>query len=158
MTTLTDYLDAEHIHYEVLQHERAFTGINEARALGIEADEVLKTVILDSRGTHIALVLPGGERLDMGLVRSAVDDPNATLAIEEELTLDFGGFELGALPPVASLLGIDMIVDPTVKDHGPVIFAAGTQTESVKVDAAELFSFQPARFEQIAEVWSEGRA
>lgn len=158
MTTLTEYLDGKHIHYEPLQHDRVFTGIEEARVLGIDADEVLKTVILDTRGEHVALVLPSGERLDMNLVREVVDDEEATLAIEEELTLDFGGFELGALPPVAPLLGVDMIVDPTVKDHGPVIFAGGTQTESVKVDAEELFSFQPVRFAQIAEVWSEGRA
>src|SRR3990172_2569439 len=100
MTAVTDYLDAEGIRHELLQHERAFTGIDEARALGIDADEVLKTVILDSRGTHIALVLPGGERLDMSLVRDVVRDPEAALAVEEELTLDFGGVELGGLPPV----------------------------------------------------------
>ena len=49
-------------------------------------------------------------------------------------------------------------LDPTVRDHGPVIFAAGTQTESVKVEADALFAFQPVRFAQVAEVWNEGRA
>jgi prolyl-tRNA editing enzyme YbaK/EbsC (Cys-tRNA(Pro) deacylase) len=103
-------------------------------------------------------VLPSGERLDMNLVRDVLDDPEATLAREDEITHDFGGFELGALPPIAPLLGVDTVVDPTVKDHGPVVFAGGTQTESVKVDAEELFSFQPVRFLQVAEVWNEGRA
>jgi Ala-tRNA(Pro) deacylase len=158
MTMLTEYLDDKGIHYEVLRHDRAFTGVDEARALGIEADEVLKTVILDTRGEHVALVLPSGERLDIALVREVVGDPKAKLAVESELSADFGGFELGTLPPVAPLLGIDTIVDPTVKDHGSVIFAAGTQTESVKIDAAELFSFQPVRWAQIAEVWNTGRA
>jgi Ala-tRNA(Pro) deacylase len=158
MTMLTEYLDAQGIEYEVLRHERTFTGIDEARSLGIHADEVLKTVILDSRGEHVAAVLPSGERLDLQLVREALEDPGATLAREDEITHDFGGFELGALPPVAPLLGVDTIVDPTVRDHGPVVFAGGTQTESVKVDADALFSFQPVRFLQIAEVWNEGRA
>ncbi|HEX6844923.1 MAG TPA: YbaK/EbsC family protein [Actinomycetota bacterium] len=158
MTMLTEYLDGKDIEYEVLRHERAFTGIDEARVLGIEADEVLKTVILDSKGEHIAAVLPSGERLDMNLVREVLEDPDAKLAREDEITHDFGGFELGALPPIAPLLGVDTIVDPTVKDHGPVIFAGGSQTESVKVDAETLFDFQPVRFLQIAEVWNEGRA
>lgn len=158
MTMLTEYLDGKEIHYEVLRHERAFTGIDEARALGIDADEVLKTVILDSRGEHIAAVLPSGERLDMSLVREVLQDPDAGLAREDEITHDFGGFELGALPPIAPLLGVDTIVDPTVKDHGPVVFAGGNQTESVKVDAETLFSLQPVRWLQIAEVWNEGRA
>ncbi|HWC69808.1 MAG TPA: YbaK/EbsC family protein [Actinomycetota bacterium] len=158
MTILTDYLDGKGIEYEVLSHERTFAGIEEARALGIEADEVLKTVILDTREGHVALVLPSGERLDMRLVREAVDDPEATLATESEISHDFGGFELGALPPVAPLLGVDTIVDATVRDHGPVVFAAGTQTESVKVEAQALFGFQPVRYAQIAEAWAQGRA
>jgi prolyl-tRNA editing enzyme YbaK/EbsC (Cys-tRNA(Pro) deacylase) len=91
-------------------------------------------------------------------VREAVDDPEATLATESEISHDFGGFELGALPPVAPLLGVDTIVDATVRDHGPVVFAAGTQTESVKVEAQALFGFQPVRYAQIAEAWAQGRA
>ena len=158
MTTLTDYLDHEGIEYEVLMHDRAFTGIAEAQALGIKADEVLKTVIVDTGGRHVALVLPSGEHLDMALVRSVLDDRDASLADEGEITHDFGGFELGALPPVALLLGIETIVDPTVRDHGQVIFAAGTQTESVKVDAEPLFDAQSVRFAEIAEVWNEGHA
>jgi Ala-tRNA(Pro) deacylase len=158
MTTLTDYLTQEGIEYEVLQHERAFTGIAEARALGMKADEVLKTVIVDTGERHVAMVLPSGERLDMALVRSVLEDRDASLADEDEITHDFGGFELGALPPVALLLGIETIVDPTVRDHGTVIFAAGTQTESVKVDATPLFDAQSVRFAEIAEVWNEGHA
>ena len=158
MTTLTDYLDREGIAYELLRHERAFTGIEEARVLGIQADEVLKTVVLDSRGRHVAAVLPSGERLDLALVREVLGDPEASLANESEITHDFGGFELGALPPIAPLLGVETLVDLTVKAHGPVIFAAGTQTESMKVDVAALFDTQPVDFVQIAEIWSEGRA
>jgi len=158
MTTLTDYLDREGIAYELLRHERAFTGIDEARVLGIQADEVLKTVVLDSRGRHVAAVLPSGERLDLALVREVLGDPEASLANESEITHDFGGFELGALPPIAPLLGVETLVDLTVKAHGPVIFAAGTQTESMKVDVAALFDTQPVDFVQIAEIWNEGRA
>jgi len=158
MTTLTDYLDRESIAYELLRHERTFTGIDEARVLGIQADEVLKTIVLDSRGRHVAAVLPSGERLDLALVREVLGDPEASLANENEITHDFGGFELGALPPIAPLLGVETLVDLTVKAHGPVIFAAGTQTESMKVDVAALFDTQPVDFVQIAEIWNEGRA
>ena len=158
MTTLTDYLDIQDIEYELLEHERAVTGIEEAHALGLKADEVLKTVICDTKGDHVALVVPSGERLDMALVHDVLEDPDAKLAKEGEISRDFGEFELGALPPVAPLLGVEVIVDPTVRDHGPVIFAAGTQTASVKVDAMEFFGFQPVRFAQIAEVWNEGHS
>lgn len=158
MTTLSEYLESRDIAYEVLPHHRAVTGIEEALLLGLKADEVLKTVILDTAGRHVALVLPSGERLDMGLVRTAVGDPDARLANEAEIEHDFFGFELGALPPIAPLLGVETIVDPTVLDHEEVIFAAGTQTESMKVRTEALFESQDVRVAQIAELWNEGRA
>ena len=158
MSRLTDYLTSKGVAFEVLTHERAFRGIDEARALGIEADEVLKTVILDTGGEHVALVLSSGARLDMGLVREAVGDPDAHLANEDELTRDFGGFELGALPPIGPLLAVPVIVDPEVRAHGPVVFAAGSQTESVKVDAGELFAAVPARVMPLTEAWALGRS
>ncbi len=51
MTTLTDYLEERDIEYELLDHARAFTGIDEARSLGVKADEVIKTVICDTEAT-----------------------------------------------------------------------------------------------------------
>lgn len=77
---------------------------------------------------------------------------------QDELTRDFGGFELGSLPPIGSLLAVPVIIDPEVREHGPVVFAAGSQTESVKVDAAALFAAVPARVAPLTEAWALGRS
>jgi hypothetical protein len=47
------------------------------------------------------------------------------------------------LPPLGSLLGVPILVDPEVLGHEMVLFAAGTETESVQVAAAELFRDEP---------------
>lgn len=83
MTRLTDYLDRRDIGYEVLEHDRTFTGIDEARALGVKADEDIKVVICDTESEHVALVLPSGERLDMNLVRDRLHDLKTTLAEDQ---------------------------------------------------------------------------
>jgi prolyl-tRNA editing enzyme YbaK/EbsC (Cys-tRNA(Pro) deacylase) len=46
---------------------------------------------------------------------------------------------LGALPPLGALVGANVFVDPEVLGHDTVVFAAGTQTESVKMSTQELF-------------------
>ena len=51
----------------------------------------------------------------------------------------FADCELGALPPLGSLLGARIFVDPEVLEHDMVMFAAGTQTESVKASPSGLF-------------------
>jgi hypothetical protein len=66
-------------------------------------------------------------------------DSRARLASEEELGRDFPDYELGALPPLGALLHAQVCVDPEVLGHDSVTFAAGSQTESVKMGIQELF-------------------
>ena len=62
---------------------------------------------------------------------------------EEEIEKDFPAYELDAVPPLGSLLGAPTFVDPEVMRHDTLVFAAGTQTESVKVRAEDLFRNEP---------------
>jgi Ala-tRNA(Pro) deacylase len=143
MSLVTEHLIGRGVRFEVIPHRRAFTSIQEARELGVAADEVLKTVGLRSKGKYVLAVVPASRRLELRLVRESLDDPDARLASEAELAADFPGYELGALPPLGSLLGVPLLVDPEVLEHGLVVFAAGTETESVRVAAAELFWDEP---------------
>ena len=88
-------------------------------------------------------VLASG-RLDMHLVQEAVGDRHVRLATEEELLRDFPGFELGALPPLGSLLGAPLYLDQQVLQHETVAFAAGSQTESVQLKTADLLQHEHA--------------
>ncbi len=78
----------------------------------------------------------------MHLVQAAVGDRHARLATEQELLRDFPGIELGALPPLGSLLGAPLYVDQEVLQHDTVVFAAGSQTESVQVRTADLLQHE----------------
>jgi Ala-tRNA(Pro) deacylase len=156
MSLVTDYLDKRGVAFEVVAHRRAFTSLQEARELGVAADEVLKTVAFRTRGKYVLAVVPASRRLDLRLVRESLDDPDVRLASEAELAADFPGYELGALPPLGSLLGVRLLVDPEVLGHELVLFAAGTETESIRVRAGELFRDEPLTLRQLTR-WN-GRA
>jgi Ala-tRNA(Pro) deacylase len=143
MSLVTDYLADRGVGFEVVPHRRAFTSLQEARELGVAAEEVLKTVALWTEGKYVLAVVPASRRLELRLVRDALEDSAARLATEAELAADFPGYELGALPPLGSLLGVPLLVDPEVLDHEVVVFAAGTETESVQAGTAELFRDEP---------------
>ena len=140
MSIVSDHLQQRGVSFEVIPHPQAFTSIEEANALGIAADEVLKTVVLNTGTAHALVVIPASRRLDMNLVRDAVGDPHTRLATEDEIQHDFANVELGAVPPLGSLSGASTYVDPEVMTHDTVVFAAGRQTESVKVRTEDLFS------------------
>lgn len=99
----------------------------------------MKTLALDTTRGHELVVIPASRRLDMKLVHEAVGDKHARLASEQELEEDFAGYELGALPPLGSLLSAPTYVDPEVMQHDTVVFAAGSRTESVKAKTEDLF-------------------
>jgi Ala-tRNA(Pro) deacylase len=143
MLGVSEDLDRRGVTFEATSHPETYTSVDEARALGIAADEVLKAVMLNTASGYRLAVIPASRRLDMKLVQEAVGDKHARLATEQELELDFPGYELGALPPLGSLLSVPTYVDPEVMEHDMIIFAAGSRTDSVKVRTKDLFRDEP---------------
>jgi Ala-tRNA(Pro) deacylase len=139
MPGVEEYLRERGVPFEAIPHAQAYTSIGEARSLGISADEVLKCILVKAASGYALAVVPGGRRLDMKRVRDAVADPHAQLATEEEMEQHFPDFDLGTLPPLGGLLGVPVYVDPEITEHETVVFAAGSQTESVKVRSEQFF-------------------
>jgi prolyl-tRNA editing enzyme YbaK/EbsC (Cys-tRNA(Pro) deacylase) len=134
-----EYLEAKGIPFETYTHPRTFTCAEEARSIGVEAQDVVKALLVDTRWGHVLAVVPGDRRLDMHLLEEAVGDHHAHLATEMEIQEDLPGFELGSLPPLGSLLDMPIFADAEVMRHTTVVFAAGTQTESVRARVDDLF-------------------
>ena len=143
MSATTEYLEKRGVPFEVIAHEKVFTSIAEAKALGIDADDVVKTLLVDAAEGRFLAVVPGDRRLDMKLVEAVLGDKHAHLAKEEELEAVYPEFELGALPPLGGLLHTHAYVDPDVMRHETVVFAGGTQTESIKARTADVFRDEP---------------
>lgn len=139
MSLTTEYLQGRGVAHDVVPHDKAFTSIDEARSLGIEADAVVKTLLIDTAVGHVLAVIPGDRRLDMKLVEGVVGDKHAHLATEQEIERDLPGVELGSLPPLGGLLKARAYVDPEVLEHETIVFAAGVQTESVRARSEDVF-------------------
>ena len=142
MSALTEHLEHQGSAFALLVHRQAATATDQARALGIDTDEVLKTLAVRTGPGYVLVVIPASCRLDLQLVREALGDRQARLASEAELGRDFAGYQLGALPPLGALLGCEVLIDPEVLGHDLVVFAAGTRTESVRIRTRELFAGQ----------------
>jgi Ala-tRNA(Pro) deacylase len=140
--SVTGYLEERCIPYDAFWHEQTYTSIAEARALGFTADEVLKTLVVTTKTGPVLIVIPASRRLDMLLVRKALGDDSAALMSEDQIERDFPEYELGALPPLGALLHVPQFVDSEVIAHRTVVFAAGSRTESVRLDLPDLLRDQ----------------
>lgn len=133
MSRVTEHLEAQGVDYEVLPHDPAPTAYAEARALGVDAHQVAKTVVLDIRTGHAFAVVPADRQVDLDLVKRALRASNVAIATEDEIRRDYPEFELGAIPPLGDLARTPIIVDPEVLENDYLVFAAGSQRESVRV-------------------------
>src|SRR5260370_38248533 len=105
MTQVTQHLETHGVPFEHIAHQQTYTSIAEARTLGIDASEVLKTVAMRVAGGYALMAVPATRRLDMHLVQAAGGDRHVRLATEEELRRDFPDIARGALRRLGSLLG-----------------------------------------------------
>lgn len=144
MSQVTEHLTSRGIDHEVLLHERVETAKSEARVLGLEAGEVVKTVVLDVRTGHAFAVIPADRRVDLPALREALGSRHVHLANEEEIRRDYPEFELGALPPLGALVHTPLIVDEAVVERETVVFAAGTRDRSVRMRTEDLL--RPAMY------------
>jgi Ala-tRNA(Pro) deacylase len=139
MAEVIEYLETKEIPFEVLEHERAVTALEEAATLHLDPHVVVKTVLVDTRWGRILAVIPGDRRIDMQMLRDAVGDHFAHLASEVELTGVYPRLELGTLPPLGRLLELPTFVDGDVMRHEWVVFPAGSQTEAVRARSRDIF-------------------
>ena len=151
MSSVIHHVEALGVPFEVIPHQEALTSIDEARAIGIDADEVLKTVVFTTRYGYVIAVLPASRRVAVERIREATGDQQARLANEGQLRHEFPDIELGAFPPMGSFLQAPTFVDPEVFHHTTVAFAAGTTTESIRMRTDDLFRDEMAHLLPLEE-------
>ena len=137
------YLDGKQVDYEVIPHPKVFTTIEEAQALGIEASEIAKTLVIhvtDTPEDRALVVLPGSQKISNRKIHDIFGTKHARLALEAELASDFPQFELGAVPPLGELLDLPVYIDERLLSHDTVLFTGGTHTDSVKMGIHDFFN------------------
>src|SRR5436309_1935130 len=101
---LTSALDAAGAAYELLPHAHTESAVAEAKALGLEPDDVAKTLVVKTAEGYLRAVVPASCRLDERKVRDMTggDKKDVHLASEDDLRRDYPDFDLGAVPPVVT--------------------------------------------------------
>jgi Ala-tRNA(Pro) deacylase len=142
---VTSYLDERGISHEVVEHEQTFSATAEAKAAGIESDHAAKTMVLRDGDDYRLAVIPASERLDVHKVRELLGaSRHLRLATEVEMEADFGAFEVGAMPPLGSMLPAPEVLDRRLLEHERILCSGGDHRHSVLIDPRDL--------EQMAEV------
>jgi len=149
---VTDWLDERGVEYELTTHAETFNAAAEARAAGVPAGYVAKTIVLHEEGSYRLVVIPASRRLDLSRLRElSGGSPRLRLASEHEMARDFPDFEVGAVPPFGPLLPAPEIVDIRLLYHDRILCGAGDHRHAVSLDPRDLLRMAEPHIADICE-------
>ena len=151
---VTEYLGRKSAAFELVSHAETLSSIEEARALGIDAGDVAKVIVVHHAGGLALFALPAGSRTKMSAVHDAVGDKHARFATEDEMARELPDYALGSVPPFAELVGAPLYLDQHLAEHEMVVFAAGTHTDSIKMAVSALRDLGPHELVEVCKISS----
>jgi Ala-tRNA(Pro) deacylase len=130
---IEEYLEAQGVSFEVIDHPLAYTAQEEAAASHVPGRRWAKTVEVLLDGRPAICAVPATRRLDLEKLRSVTGATAATLATEGELGELFPDCELGAMPPFGNLYGQTTFVDEELRESERIAFHAGDHRSAIEI-------------------------
>ncbi len=130
---VTEFLDSQHVSYEVLPHPRMFTAQGAAASLHVKGREFAKSVILKTDDGRLAMaVVPAPRPVDLRAAEAALG-ARVELAREAEFIGLFADCEVGAEPPFGNLYGMSVCVDESLSRDREIVFHGGTHDQAIRM-------------------------
>jgi len=147
-------VEDEGVEYELLPHAHTESAAAEAEAVGVDAADVAKTLVVTTPEGYVRAVLPASDRLDLRKLREITGGARKKvhLATEDDLARDYPEFELGAVPPLAGARRDRVLVDRRVAERESVVIEAGSHDESLRLPTDALLRLSGA---QVADLRDE---
>jgi Ala-tRNA(Pro) deacylase len=134
--TLQQFLEAQSVPYEVLEHKRTGCSQRTADASHVPSDCFAKGVVVKHKDGYVLTIVPASRRVRLEEVGRWLQRPVA-LATEEEASALFPDCEQGAIPPIAAPYGLAAVVDASLEGHEHIYFEGGDHCALVHVTGAQ---------------------
>lgn len=137
LARVLDYLKVNGVPFLHTVHEAVYTARDLAAVEHLPLREVAKVVVFRSEYGFSMAVVPADRLVDLEQLRSALMFSHVRLATEEELFKLFPNCELGAMPPLGNLVGMDVYMDQELSCESFIAFNAGTHRDVIEVHLSD---------------------
>jgi Ala-tRNA(Pro) deacylase len=134
--TLQQFLEAQSVTYEVMEHKRTGCSQRTADASHVPSDCLAKAVMVKHKDGYIVAIVPASRQVRLEEVGRWLERPVA-LATEAEASALFPDCEQGAIPPIAAAYGLAAVVDASLEGREHIYFEGGDHRALVHVSGAE---------------------
>jgi Cys-tRNA(Pro) deacylase len=137
---LQQFIEQNRIVAEILPMEEDTPTVPDAaRALGVEEDQIIKSLVFVVDGQPTLVITNGTRRVDNRLVarQYGVGRKRAKMTSAQQ-ALEITGYAVGAMPPFGHRTRLRTIVDPSVVDHQEVFGGGGEIDALLRLTSEEL--------------------
>jgi Cys-tRNA(Pro)/Cys-tRNA(Cys) deacylase len=120
-----------------------------ARALGVEPERMLKTLLADLDGELVCAVVPVSGTLDLKALAAALAGKRATMA-EPARAERLSGYVVGGISPLGQRTALRTVVDETAELYATVFVSGGRRGLSVELSPADLVRLTGALVADVA--------
>lgn len=130
---LKAFLDENGVKYVTISHSRAYTAQEVAASTHTPGKEMAKTVMVKLDGKMAMAVLPASHHIDFDHLKEVTGAETVELATESEFKDLFPDCEVGAMPPLGNLYGMETWVARALTEDDEIAFNAGSHTEIIRM-------------------------
>ena len=129
-------LKQNHVHFDPLKHQAVYTSEEAAKIRGTTLKQGARALLLKADDRYILTVTSAANEVDLEKLKSILDAESLELAKAKDVKTQTG-CEVGAVPPFGNLFGVQTYADQKVLSNDLLAFNAGSNTDSVKMKAAD---------------------
>jgi Cys-tRNA(Pro)/Cys-tRNA(Cys) deacylase len=124
-------------------------GLEAAEALGLQPEQVFKTLLVEVDGKLSVGIVPVDKQLDLKAVAAALNGKKAAMAdpaAAERIT----GYVVGGISPIGQKRSLPTVIDASATDHETVYVSGGRRGLDLGLSPADLIKLTSARTAPIA--------
>lgn len=133
---LKQYLDNEHVNYELVEHPYADTSMQTAQSAHISGENIAKAVLLHDASGYLLAIVPATHKVRLGKLHKQFAR-YLSLADEDDINELFDDCSIGAIPALGKAYDMDVIYDDTLSQRMDIYFEAGDHTSLVHVSSKD---------------------
>jgi Ala-tRNA(Pro) deacylase len=130
--SIIDLLESRGVPYTAMQHEPVRTSEQAAQVRGTPLERGAKALVLECGDDLVLAVISASLRVDYKALKAGLGEKRVQMASAQRV-LEATGCEPGGVPPFGNLLGLPVIVDPSILEQEWIDFNAGDRSRSVEM-------------------------
>lgn len=137
------------VQYRTVEHEPVYTSEEAARIRDTKENMGAKALVCFADKKPILIVVPGNMKVDFKKFKSTFNINDLHLASPQKVT-ELTSLEVGAIPPVGTVMNIPSYYDVHIENSEDVAFNAGSHTFSVVMKTEDLLNIENPTFGNFA--------